>query len=135
MSVPRTLRLQEQGKSLLVEFAADRSYRFSAEFLRVFSPSAEVQGHGLAEPQLLGGKSEVRIVRIEPVGRYAVRLHFSDGHDSGLYAWDAFERFGQQQQALWARYLERLELQGMSRTAEENIVPLAVLRPKNALQR
>ena len=129
---PKTLRLQEQGTRLQVEFA-DAAYLLSAEFLRVFSPSAEVQGHGLAEPQLVGGKRAVAIQKIVPVGRYAVRLVFSDGHDTGLYGWDTLERYGQEQDSMWQRYIERMKAAGMSRDEHDNVMPLSALRPKNAL--
>lgn len=131
--VPKTLRLQEHGAQLRVEFSSS-AYEFSAEFLRVFSPSAEVQGHGLSEPQLVGGKREVIIRKIEPVGRYAVRLTFSDGHDSGLYSWEGLARLGQQQSELWQRYLQRMDEKGMSRDEADNVMPLSALRPRNALK-
>lgn len=130
---PRTLRLSEAGRQLGVEFD-DASYRLSAEFLRVFSPSAEVQGHGLAEPQIVGGKAEVTISKILPVGRYAVRLVFSDGHDTGLYTWEGLRHMGEHHDAMWARYLERLGEHDMSRQADDNIVPLNALKPRNALK-
>ncbi|MGJ8668392.1 MAG: gamma-butyrobetaine hydroxylase-like domain-containing protein [Oceanococcus sp.] len=132
--VPKTLRLQEQGSRLQVEFADAPATVFAAEFLRVFSPSAEVQGHGLAEPQLVGGKREVVIKQIVPVGRYAVRLVFSDGHDTGLYGWDTLQNYGAEQEQMWARYLQRMQEAGMSRDEVDNVMPLSALRPKNALQ-
>lgn len=131
---PKTLRLQQQGRLLQVEFA-QAQYALSAEFLRVFSPSAEVQGHGLAEPQLVGGKRDVAIQQIVPVGRYAVRLVFSDGHDTGLYTWETLHKYGLEQDSLWAQYLQRMEAAGMSRDAQDNVMPLSALRPKNALHK
>ncbi len=131
---PKTLRLQEQGRRLQVEFAGLPPFVFAAEFLRVFSPSAEVQGHGLAEPQLVGGKQDVAIKQIVPVGRYAVRLVYSDGHDTGLYGWDTLMDYGQRQAEMWARYRQRIEEAGMSRADEDNVMPLSELRPKNALR-
>lgn len=129
-SVPKTLRLQQQGRRLQVEFEGRDPDIFDAEFLRVYSPSAEVQGHGLAEPQLVGGKQNVSIRKIEPVGRYAVRLIFSDGHDTGLYTWETLHDYGERQESLWLRYLERITAQGMSRVESENVMPLSALRPK-----
>lgn len=132
-AAPRTLRLQDAGRRLCVEFSDAEIFELSAEYLRVFSPSAEVQGHGLAEPQIVGGKQAVSITRIDPVGRYAVRLVFSDAHDSGLYTWDTLRHLGRAHATLWARYLERLAEHGMSRQAQDNVMPLNALRPKNAL--
>ncbi|ORE85448.1 hypothetical protein ATO7_14538 [Oceanococcus atlanticus] len=129
-NIPKTLRLQQGGRRLQVEFSDRDPDLFDAEFLRVYSPSAEVQGHGLSEPQLVGGKQDVSIRKIEPVGRYAVRLIFSDGHDTGLYTWDTLRDYGERQESLWLRYLERIEAQGMSRVESENVMPLSALRPK-----
>lgn len=129
-NIPKTLRLQQGGRRLQVEFSDRDTDLFDAEFLRVYSPSAEVQGHGLSEPQLVGGKQDVSIRKIEPVGRYAVRLIFSDGHDTGLYTWDTLRDYGERQESLWLRYLERIEAQGMSRVESENVMPLSALRPK-----
>lgn len=129
-NVPKTLRLQNAGRRLQVEFGERDPDIFDAEFLRVYSPSAEVQGHGLSEPQLVGGKQNVSILKIEPVGRYAVRLIFSDGHDTGLYTWDTLRDYAERQESLWLRYLERIQAQGMSRVEAENVMPLAALRPK-----
>ena len=132
--VPKTLRVQQQGSRLQVEFADVAPFVFEAEFLRVFSPSAEVQGHGQVETQLVGGKRDVTIKQVVPVGRYAVRLVFSDGHDTGLYTWDTLQDYGQRQVAMWQRYLERIAEQGMSRLDAVNVMPLSALRPKNALR-
>ena len=95
------------------------------EYLRVFSPSAELRGHGLPEPMLIGGKREVGIARIDPVGRYAVRLVFDDGHDSGIYSWDVLRELAQNQTANWTRYLDRLNQHGMSR--DRDVVKLSAL--------
>lgn len=128
---PKKLRLQDEGRRLRVEFA-DAAYDFTAEYLRVYSPSAEVQGHGQAEPNVVGGKRQVSITKIEPVGRYAVRLVFSDGHGSGLYSWDGFRHLGENHERLWERYLERLQDMDMSR--DEDVVPLSAISAKNALK-
>lgn len=127
---PRQLRLAPDKSALTVVWA-DRERTFSAEFLRVCSPSAEIRGHG-GEWQVVGGKQQVTIQKIEPVGRYAVRLVFSDGHDSGLYAWDGLREMDAQHDAWWERYLERLAGYGMSRMPEDNVMPLQAL---NALKK
>lgn len=126
--VPQQLRLRQQGCELLVRYADQTELSLSAEYLRVFSPSAEVQGHGLIEPQLVGGKRSVTIRRIEPVGRYAVRLHFSDGHDTGLYAWETLQQMAADYPARWARYEQRLAEHRMSR--DEDVLAFNALRPK-----
>lgn len=87
----------------------------SCEFLRVYSPSAEVRGHGIGQETLQTGKEEVNIVAIEPVGNYAVRLIFSDGHDTGLYSWDYLYDLLKNQASLWQAYLDKLSAAGISR--------------------
>ncbi len=126
-AAPRSLRLREGG-SLLVVGWTEGDCALSAEFLRVHSPSAEVRGHGGGEGLVVGGKRAVTIRGVDPVGRYAVRLRFSDGHDSGLYGWALLAHFCSEQPRLWARYLERLAEHGMSRDADDNVVPLNALR-------
>lgn len=125
---PTTLKLHRQSRVLEVGYADGRRYELPCEYLRVFSPSAEVRGHGGGEPMLVAGKREVNIAAIEPVGHYAVRLRFDDGHDSGLYSWDVLEELGQNQAAWWAHYLERMAQIGMSRDSE--VVKLAALPRK-----
>jgi DUF971 family protein len=100
---------------LEVTFADGRVARLSCEFLRVYSPSAEVRGHGTGQEVLQFGKSDVRITAVEPVGTYAVRLVFSDGHDTGLYSWDYLYELGSNQDQLWREYLDRLSKAGASR--------------------
>lgn len=125
---PTTLKLHRQSRLLEVGYADGKSYSLPCEYLRVFSPSAELQGHGLVEPMLIGGKRTVNIAAIEPVGNYAVRLRFDDGHDTGLYSWDVLERLGEDQDQNWARYLERLSQIGMSR--DRDVTKLAALPKK-----
>lgn len=125
---PVSLKLHRQSRLLEVGYADGRRYELPCEYLRVFSPSAEVRGHGGGEPLLVAGKREVNIAAIEPVGHYAVRLRFDDGHDSGLYSWDVLEELGQNQAAWWAHYLERMAQIGMSRDSE--VVKLAALPRK-----
>lgn len=102
-SAPTELRYHRERRELRVCFA-EAEYCLEAEFLRVHSPSAEVQGHGGVGGELPLGKAEVTITGIEPVGHYAVKLSFSDGHDTGLYTWDWLRRLGEEHEALWAIY-------------------------------
>ena len=92
-------------------------FTLDAEFLRVHSPSAEVRGHGPGQAVLQVGKESVSIDRIEPVGNYALRLHFSDGHDTGLYSWDELFRLGSRRDELWSAYLAQLDEAGHTRTS------------------
>ena len=113
--VPAEIKLHQASRALEVTFSDGNAFRFSCEFLRVHSPSAEVRGHGPGQEVLQAGKRDVTITAIEPVGVYAVKLVFSDGHDTGLYSWDLLYDYGQRQDELWARYLQRLEAEGASR--------------------
>lgn len=100
---------------LALEYSEDKEYELSFEFLRVYSPSAEVLGHGPGQEVLQTGKRQVQIVAIEPVGHYAIKPSFSDNHDTGIYSWSYLWWLCQNQQALWLRYLERLQEQSGSR--------------------
>ncbi len=115
--IPTALTVHQQSRVLEIAFSDGASFRLPFELLRVYSPSAEVQGHGPGQETLQTGKREVDIVALEPVGNYAVQPHFSDGHSSGLYAWDYLYRLGAQQDALWRAYLERLAAAGLERDA------------------
>ncbi len=112
---PTNITLHQKSKKLEVAFDNGRAFVLPAEFLRVYSPSAEVRGHGPGQETLQQGKRHVGIDGIEPVGNYAVKLIFSDGHDSGLYSWDYLYSLGEQQDSLWQTYLERLEQAAGSR--------------------
>lgn len=101
------LHYHRLSKLLDVKFADGQQCQFSAEFLRVFSPSAEVRGHG--KPQLVSHKKAVTILQIVPVGQYAVKLVFDDGHQTGLYSWAYLAKLGAEQNTLWADYLQRLK--------------------------
>ena len=125
---PSGIKLLTATRVLEVRYADGGSFSLPCEYLRVFSPSAEVRGHGLEEPVLVPGKQEVSIREIKPVGRYAVRLVFDDGHDTGLYSWEVFWLLGQEQEKNWARYLARLAEHGMSR--ERDLVKLSALPKK-----
>ena len=117
MSGPRPtgLTLHQASHVLEVEFDDGQVFRLPAEYLRVHSPSAEVQGHSPGEGVLVTGKESVGIRAVEPVGHYAVRLLFDDGHDTGLYTWTYLRELGEQYAAKWAHYLERCEKLGYQR--------------------
>lgn len=115
MKAPTSLQLHRKSRTLEVGYADGTRYVLPCEYLRVFSPSAEVRGHTGGEPTVVPGKRNVAIERIDPVGSYAVRLVFDDGHATGLYSWDVLEDLGANQDRYWARYLERLAEHGLSR--------------------
>ncbi|MFD2677762.1 gamma-butyrobetaine hydroxylase-like domain-containing protein [Camelimonas lactis] len=112
---PEELRLLSARDGLAVTFDDGVSGVLSAEFLRVWSPSAEVRGHGAADRKTVGGKRDVRIAALEPIGNYAVRIVFDDGHDTGLYGWRLLRRMVVEQDAMWAEYLAELAHKGMGR--------------------
>jgi DUF971 family protein len=112
-SWPTEITLRTRSKVLEVSFADGKSFRFPFEFLRVYSPSAEVRGHGPGQEVLQVGKRDVQSVN--PVGNYAVQLVFSDGHSSGIYSWDYLYEIGTAQDRLWGQYLARLESAGRGR--------------------
>ena len=113
--VPTELSYHSKSRVLDIAFGDDERFQLTAEFLRVHSPSAEVRGHGPGQEVLQIGKEDVGIERIEPVGNYAVRLYFNDGHDTGLYSWEEFRRFGLHSEKMWADYLSRLTSAGHKR--------------------
>ena len=115
---PTELELRKRSRKLWAKFSDGADFEFSAEYLRVHSPSAEVQGHGSGEGLLVFDKEGVNIDRIEPIGRYAVRLVFDDGHDTGLYTWPILYKLGVEYEVNWQRYLERLNKAGHQRSAE-----------------
>lgn len=112
---PEELRLLSGKDALAVTFEGGESRVLSAEFLRVWSPSAEVRGHGAADRKTVGGKRHVRITALEPVGNYAVRIVFDDGHDTGLYGWRLLRRMVADHDVMWAEYLAELAHKGMNR--------------------
>jgi DUF971 family protein len=112
---PTEIKLHQKSRVLEIAFADGARFRLPCEFLRVYSPSAEVRGHGPGQEVLQTGKKEVGIARIEPVGQYAMQLHFSDGHDTGIYSWDLLYDYGTRQDEMWRHYLKRMEDAGASR--------------------
>jgi phosphoribosylformimino-5-aminoimidazole carboxamide ribotide isomerase len=121
MRIPSAIELHKASKTLTLKYG-NESYTLPAEFLRVHSPSAEVQGHG--KPILQFGKLGVGLSKIEPAGQYALKLCFDDGHDSGLFTWDYLEQLAQRQAELWADYLQELARAGKSRDPAESVVKL-----------
>jgi DUF971 family protein len=114
---PTDIILHQQSRLLEIAFDDGKRFKLSCEFLRVSSPSAEVRGHGAGQEILQIGKKDVTIQAVEPVGNYAVKLVFSDGHATGLYAWDYLYSLGIDHDTLWKTYLDRLEKSGASREA------------------
>lgn len=112
---PTEIRLKRDEKVLEVDFEDGRSFCLPAEYLRVESPSAEVQGHHPSQKTMVAGRRHVGIMGLEPVGTYAVRIRFDDMHDTGLYTWDWLYHLGANQETLWAAYLAALDEQGLSR--------------------
>ena len=114
---PQDITVHSASKVLEIAFSDGRSFRIPFELMRVYSPSAEVQGHGPGQETLQTGKRDVGIVALESVGNYAVQPTFSDGHESGIYAWDYLYFLGSQQAELWNDYLQRLQAAGVDRDA------------------
>lgn len=112
---PVELRITPGARALEVDFDDGSSFRLPAEYLRVESPSAEVQGHGPDQKTIVAGKREVTLTAVEPVGNYAVRLVFADGHSTGIYSWATLHALGRDHGRLWQRYLDALAARGLSR--------------------
>ena len=112
---PEELRLRDGGRCLEIRFDNGETHALNAEYLRVESPSAEVKGHGPGQEQLVWGKRHVTIARLEPVGTYAVRIVFSDGHSTGLFTWTYLAKLGRERETIWTAYLEKLAAKGMAR--------------------
>jgi DUF971 family protein len=113
---PIEIRLGKDRKTLSVRYDDGVEISLAAEYLRVLSPSAEVQGHSREQRVTVGGKRDVAITAIDPVGNYAVRLTFSDGHSTGIFAWPYLRRLGDEYDSLWAEYLAELAAKGLNRT-------------------
>jgi DUF971 family protein len=114
---PRALTVHSQSRVLEVSFSDGAEFRLPFELMRIYSPSAEVQGHGPGQEVLQTGKRDVELTALEPVGNYAVQPTFSDGHDTGIYSWDYLYFLGAQQEQLWADYERRLKDAGVERDA------------------
>lgn len=112
---PTKLTLRKDKKSLEIAFGENEAYELTAEMLRVLSPSAEVQGHSPEQRKTIGGKKNVEIMKIEPVGNYAVRITFDDMHDTGIFSWSYFRELGQNKDERWAEHLSELAEKGMVR--------------------
>ena len=112
---PEELRLKDEGRTLAITFDNGEQHSLDAEFLRVESPSAEVQGHGPGQKVCVGGKKDAAIIKVEPVGNYAVRLTFDDMHSTGIYSWDYLLKLGRERETIWQAYLDRLQSEGKSR--------------------
>jgi DUF971 family protein len=115
--IPTEIKLHQKSRVMEISFSDGAHFNLSYELLRVYSPSAEVRGHGPGQEVLQVGKKDVEIKQLEPVGAYAVQPVFSDGHDTGIYSWDYLYGLGANQEALWAEYLKRMEEAGASREA------------------
>lgn len=119
--IPTNVVVHQQSKVLELSYENGKNYRLPFEFLRVVSPSAEVQGHGPGQETLQTGKREVLIANIEPVGHYAIKPSFSDGHDSGLYSWDYLQFLCENHEQLWKEHLDKLAAAGLNRDAPMNV--------------
>jgi len=113
---PSNIKLHQKSRLLEITFDDNTECMLSCEFLRVYSPSAEVRGHGIGQEVLQTGKEDVNILAIEPVGQYAIKLIFSDGHDTGLYSWDYLYDLARNYEGLWLEYIGKLDAAGVKRT-------------------
>jgi len=123
--IPTEIKLHQKSRQIEISFADGKRFELSYEFLRVYSPSAEVRGHGSGQEVLQVGKKDIEITAIEPVGSYAVQPRFSDGHDSGLYSWDYLYEIGADRDQLWQQYLQRMQAAGASREPGASTAPAA----------
>jgi len=121
--IPTEIKLHQKSRLLELAYENGERYTLDFEYLRVYTPSAEARGHGPGQETLQTGKRNVSIERIEPVGTYAVRFVFSDGHDSGLYSWDLLYNLGKHHDELWAEYLKQIESQSLSRDVDTTSRP------------
>ena len=112
---PTELRLGSEGRSLAITFESGAQVELAAEYLRVESPSAEVQGHSAAEKKTVSGKQNIRIKALDPIGNYAVKVVFSDGHDTGLFTWRYLRQLGDEHDTRWPAYLAALSVKDLSR--------------------
>ena len=126
---PTNILLHKQSCVLTVDFDDGSHFDLSCEYLRVFSPSAEVRGHGPGQEVLQHGKENVGINQIEPQGSYAVRLHFDDGHNTGIYSWETLYELGQNYETSWQAYLTRLNKAGLSRSPKSAGIKVSLTPP------
>ncbi|MDY0250450.1 MAG: DUF971 domain-containing protein [Pseudomonas sp.] len=122
MQIPTRIKLNKSSKTLELGYADGQQFALPAELLRVYSPSAEVQGHG--HPVLQYGKINIALTHVQPAGNYALKLTFDDGHDSGLFTWDYLYQLAHQQTSMWQDYLAKLSAAGRSRDPSESVVRL-----------
>ncbi len=122
MNIPSAINLHQQSHKLELEYENGESFELSCELLRVCSPSAEVRGHGPGQEVIQAGKKNVAISAIEPVGNYALQLHFDDGHDTGIYSWDYLYELCVNRERYWEDYLARLHAAGASRDPDVQVV-------------
>ncbi len=128
MITPTEITLHQQSRVLEIAFDDGARYCLPYEFLRVYSPSAEVRGHGPGQEVLQVGKKNIGVNGVEPVGTYALKIIFDDGHDNGLYTWEYLQELGKYQEGMWQEYLSKMEAQGASR--EPSLQPVVVDAPK-----
>lgn len=121
--IPTEIKLHQASRLMEVSFDDGSTFKLPYEYLRVFSPSAEVRGHGPGQETLQSGKRNVDITTIDAVGNYAIKPTFSDGHSSGIYSWDTLYELGRDYEANWQRYLERLEAAGANRDVDSTTQP------------
>ncbi len=121
---PTEITLHQKSRELEIAFDTGARYRFPYEFLRVNSPSAEVRGHGPGQETLQVGKRDVKVNEVEPVGSYAMKIAFDDGHDSGLFTWEYLDNLGKNQATMWQDYLQQMTVAGASRDASANPMPV-----------
>lgn len=120
--IPTEIKLHQKSRVMEIAFSDGKAFRLPFEFLRVYSPSAEVRGHGPGQEVLQTGKMDVEITSVEPMGNYAIKPAFSDGHDTGIYSWDYLYELGVRQEELWADYLGRLDDAGASRETPSHFI-------------
>ncbi|MGI1679177.1 MAG: DUF971 domain-containing protein [Cellvibrionaceae bacterium] len=123
MKTPSKVQLHKKSATLEISYA-EENFKLSAEYLRVYSPSAEVKGHGPGQEVLQFGKQNVGLNKIEPMGNYAIRIEFNDGHDTGIFTWEYLYDLGKNHEAHWQDYLNRLNAAGKSRDSEISAVKI-----------
>ena len=120
--IPTLIELHQKSRVLEIGFSDGKQFTLPYEFLRVYSPSAEVRGHGPGQETLQVGKKEIELTAAEPVGTYALQLVFSDGHETGIYSWEYLHSMGVKQEKMWDEYLQRMEAAGAKREPSFNIL-------------